>query len=127
RRTLARWRGINPWTRLPKTEVAALTVAEAGANYRKNYSDAVQGDALPTGLDLVTFDAGVMSGPGRGIKWLQKAVGVDADGIFGSKTLSAVQNADVPKTIKAACGARLGFVRSLAIWNTFGKGWSRRI
>lgn len=127
RKTLAAWRGVSPWWRLPKTEVAALPRAEAAEIYRANYWTPVRGDALPSGLDLVTFDAGVNSGPKRGIQWTQHAVGVDPDGIFGSKTLTAVQNADVRKAIKAACAARLGFVKSLAIWNTFGKGWAKRI
>lgn len=127
RKVLAEWRGIVPYTKLPKMEVAALTVAEASAIYKARFWDAVRGDVLPAGLDLVTFDGAVNSGPQRSIKWTQKGVGVEADGVFGAKTLTAVQNANVPKAIKAACAARLGFVRSLAIWNTFGKGWSRRI
>lgn len=122
-KVLAAWRGRS----VTKAEVKALTVGEAGEIYRANYWKPVRGDALPGGLDLVTFDAGVNSGPKRGIQWTQKAVGVATDGVFGSKTLTAVQNADVPKAIKGACAARLGFVKSLAIWNTFGKGWSRRI
>lgn len=122
-KVLAAWRGRS----VTKAEVKALTVAEAGEIYRANYWKPVRGDVLPGGLDLATFDAGVNSGPKRGIQWTQKAVGVAADGVFGSKTLTAAQNADVPKAIKAACAARLGFVRSLAIWNTFGKGWSKRI
>jgi lysozyme family protein len=30
-------------------------------------------------------------------------------------------------TVKRVCAKRLGFMRSLAIWNTFGNGWSRRV
>ncbi len=121
--TLARWRG-KP---VSKAEVKALTRAEAGDIYRARYWLPVRGDVLPTGIDLTTMDYGVNSGPARSVKALQKALGVAQDGLVGARTMSAAQNADRAKTIKAHCAARLGFVRSLAIWSTFGKGWSRRI
>jgi len=31
------------------------------------------------------------------------------------------------ETVKKLCAKRFGFMPALAIWNTFGRGWSRRV
>jgi lysozyme family protein len=112
----------------PHLDIRNLTDAQIAEIYRAKYWVRVRGDDLPPGIDFATFDGGVNSGPSRSVKWLQSALGVDADGVVGDKeTLPALRKADIPRTIKAQCAKRLGFVKSLAIWNTFGKGWSRRI
>ncbi|MDO5706547.1 MAG: putative peptidoglycan-binding domain-containing protein [Paracoccus sp. (in: a-proteobacteria)] len=70
------------------------------------------------------------SGVGRGARWLQRAVGMagaDVDGMIGSKTLSAVRSRDSVSVIKAICATRMGFLRGLGTWTTFGRGWSRRV
>lgn len=95
--TLRDWRG--------KAAVKALTAKEAGDIYRARYWRPVRGDDLPAGVDLSAMDYGVNSGPARA-------------------ALNARHPAEV---VKAHCARRLGFVRSLAIWGAFGKGWSRRI
>lgn len=124
--TLATYRRYKPGA--TKAQLRAISQAEVETIYRAGYWNPVRGDDLPPGLDLSVFDAGVMSGPSRSVKWLQAALGVSADGVVGDKeTMPALRKADVPKAIKAHCAKRLGFVKSLAIWNTFGKGWSKRI
>ena len=121
--TLRTWRGRS----VTKADVKALTRAEAAAIYRKNYWDAVRGDDLPRGLDLVAFDAAVNSGVSRGAKWLQSALGVPADGKVGPKTIAAANAAHKDAVIDRACDLRLGFLRQLGTWKTFGKGWTRRV
>lgn len=111
----------------PHLDIKNLTDAQIAEIYRAKYWLKVRGDDLPSGVDFTAFDAGVNSGPSRSVKWLQSVVKVEADGVLGPKTLSAVQNSTPATVIKAHCAKRLGFVKSLAIWNTFGKGWSRRI
>ncbi len=73
------------------------------------------------------FDAAVNSGPGRGAKWLQAAVGAKQDGGIGPKTLSRVQEHDPIQVTGVMCDRRLNFLRSLSTWSTFGKGWERRV
>jgi len=53
-----------------KAELRAIPDSEVRAIYRQNYWDAVRGDDLPAGLDLVAFDGAVNSGVSRGAKWL---------------------------------------------------------
>ena len=111
-----------------KAELKAIPEAHVQAIYRQGYWDPVQGDALPSGMDYTVFDASVNSGIGRGPKWLQKAVGVKADGKVGKGTITAARNISDPiGAIKRANANRMGFLKGLKIWGTFGKGWSRRV
>ena len=121
--TYAQWKG----RKVTKAELRAISAAEVAAIYKRNYWDKVRGDDLPAGLDLVAFDAAVNSGPSRGAKWLQQAIGVTADGKVGPETIKAAWKVDAAYTVGRALDIRLAFLRSLKTWGTFGKGWSRRV
>jgi len=121
--TLKEWRG----TKITKDDVRNLTKTEASAIYRAKYWDAVQGDELPYGFDLVAFDGAVNSGPSRGIRWLQGGVGAIVDGKIGPVTLAAVRNSVPSMGINRACDLRIGFLRGLETFAVFGKGWSERV
>ncbi|WP_170326733.1 glycoside hydrolase family 108 protein [Ruegeria arenilitoris] len=109
-------------------DVKNLTIAEAGRIYRKGYWNPIKGDELPQGLDLVAYDGAVNSGPSRGAKWLQKGLGVAADGKIGRETLGAALMAnDTVGVIQKASAARMSFLRILRTWSTFGRGWARRV
>jgi lysozyme family protein len=95
--------------------------------YRRSYWAAVRGDDLPSGVDLAVFDFGVNSGPQRAAEFLQRAIGVDDDGRIGPITLSAVAAADPAKVIRAICGDRLAWLRTLKTWRHFGRGWTNRV
>lgn len=132
-RTLANHRG-RPVT---KADVRALTRAEAAEIYRKNYWNVVRGGDMPAGIDLVVFDPAVNSGPRRGIQWLQRALRdatgqqIAVDGAVGSQTVEAAHKAAQIRhtvvVIKSACAVRMGFLRSLGTFSTFGRGWTRRV
>lgn len=111
-----------------KSEVRALTVEKVRPIYRRRYWLAAHCDACPPGLDLVNFDGSVNSGVKRGIRWLQKGVGARSDGVWGPETQKKVRQAyGNPNAVKSACAARMGFLRALRTWGTFGRGWSRRV
>lgn len=127
-KTLARWRGVSPWWRLPKAEVKNLSLAEAAQIMKANYWDVVHGDKLPAGLDYAVFDYAVNSGPGRAVKDLQRVLGgIKVDGLVGVETLAAIEGKSVVKLIAALCEARYAFVKGLSTFPTFGRGWTRRI
>lgn len=110
-----------------KAELRAISDTDLRAIYKSGYWDKVAGDLLPSGLDHVAFDGAVNSGPSRGAKWLQKGLGVPADGKIGNGSLRAARASDPVAVIRRACAARMGFLRGLRTWGTFGKGWSRRV
>ena len=121
--TLARARG-HP---VSVDDVRRLTRQEAVAIYRRLYWDVVRAEELPPGLDLSVFDLAVHSGPPKAATMLQTLLGVEADGIVGPVTLAAARRADVPQAIGRLTSMRLRFLRRLATWPVFGRGWQRRV
>jgi lysozyme family protein len=110
-------------------QMRALTPETVAPLYKRKYWDACRADDLVAGVDYVVFDVAVNSGPGRAVKFLQSCVGVTADGGFGSATLAAVKEAekDPARLVELYCAKRLEFLQSLKTFETFGKGWSRRV
>ncbi len=104
-----------------------LTKEQADKIYKRDYWDAVSGDKLPAGLDLVAFDAAVNSGVARGAKWVQRALGVKQDGRIGPATLAAAKEADVDQAIRDACMYRLLFLQGLKTWWKYKNGWTARV
>lgn len=123
RATLAGYRG-RP---VSKAEVMALSETEAGNIYRTLYWNAVRGDELPAGVDLVVFDAAVNSGPGRAARWLQMALALQPDGAVGPSTISAARQSEARRLIAQFSHQRLGFLQRLGTWRAFGRGWARRV
>ena len=104
-----------------------LSLGLAQRIYRAEYWDAVRADELPPGLRYLMFDAAVNSGPGQATKWLQRALGVDADGIIGPRTLAAAHAQDVQALKLRILSQRLRFMADLKNWPAFSRGWARRI
>lgn len=111
----------------PNLDIKNLTKAQAAEIYDLRYWRPLNGEALRNGDDLVVLDFGINSGVSRSAKYSQAIAGVAQDGKIGPVTLAAIEKIASRDFIKRLCAKRLGFVQSLAIWNTFGKGWSRRI
>jgi lysozyme family protein len=110
-------------------QMRALTPETVAPLYKRKYWDAVRADELVDGVDYCVFDVAVNSGPGRAIKFLQSCIGTTPDGGFGPATLAAVKKAeeDPARLIELYCAKRLEFLQSLKTFETFGKGWSRRV
>tara|TARA_E500000318_G_scaffold105836_1_gene113192 strand:- start:5 stop:517 length:513 start_codon:yes stop_codon:yes gene_type:complete len=108
-----------------------LTREDVEPIYKKNYWDRVKGDQLPSGLDLCVFDFGVNAGTGRAAKYLQTLIGTTADGGIGPNTLKAldsyVDGHGVQTTIENYQAERQKYYESLSTFDTFGKGWTRRV
>jgi lysozyme family protein len=108
-------------------EMRALTPDVVKPLYKKNYWDKIKGDQLPSGVDYAAYDLAVNSGTGRAAKYLQQIAGVHADGVIGPKSMEAILACDPVETVDAICDMRLDFLQRLPTWNTFGKGWGRRV
>ncbi|MFG1247601.1 glycoside hydrolase family 108 protein [Xanthobacter flavus] len=113
---------------LPARDVREITDAELQEIYKRRYWDLVRGDRLPAGLDYVVFDGAVNSGPAQATKWLQRALGLPADGVLGPSTLAAVDAIqDVDAIVADVQARRLAMLKSLRTWSVFGNGWGRRV
>ena len=118
---------------LAPKDMKDLEVDDVAPIYKKNYWDRVKGDDLPTGLDLCVFDFGVNAGTGRAAKYLQTLIGTTADGGIGPNTLAKLdeyineQENGVMDVIEQYQAERQSYYESLSTFETFGKGWTRRV
>ena len=116
---------------LIQKEMKDLEVADVGPIYKENYWDRVKGDDLPAGLNLCVFDFGVNAGPGRAAKYLQALVGTTVDGGIGPNTLKCVEEYvdeyGLQETIEAYQKDRQRYYEDLSTFETFGRGWTRRV
>ena len=112
-------------------DMKELTVEDVAPIYKSGYWDKMKGDELPTGLDLCVFDFGVNAGPGRSAKYLQTMIGTVADGGIGPNTLKAlgnyIESEGVEKAIRDFQEARQSYYEKLSTFETFGRGWTRRV
>lgn len=95
----------------PNLDIKNLTQTNVEPIYRRNYWDAAFCGCYLPGADLCVFDAAVNSGVSRGKAWAAQVKG----------------GADAKAFVAAYCDLRLGFLKRLGTWSTFGKGWSRRV
>ncbi|MBX5020447.1 glycosyl hydrolase 108 family protein [Rhizobium lentis] len=110
----------------PNLDIRNLTLDDVGPIYKTKYWDAVGGDHLPAGFDLVTWDYGVNSGPARALRDAQAVTGAPVDGKLGPTTIAKAAKAGVNE-IQALCRRRLGYMQGLKIWQTYKRGWSARV
>lgn len=110
----------------PNLDIRDLTLDEVKPIYKAKYWDEIGGDTLPDGFDLAIFDYAVNSGPARALRDAQIVIGAPADGKPGPLTRTKAATAGT-REIKALCARRLSFMQSLAIWKTYGTGWSARV
>jgi lysozyme family protein len=78
------------------------------------------------------MDYAVNSGISRASKALQSVCGIaNGDGVIGPASLNSVwttvKNTSEEDVINAVTTQRQEFIRALKIYETFGKGWERRI
>lgn len=104
-----------------------ITFQEVAYIYRISYWNTCKCDILPYGVDLITFDSSVHSGPFKAIKWLQAAVGVKQDGIIGPITMEAIIKTPAARIVRKMLPNRLRFLEKLRGWWRYGIGWRRRI
>ncbi|WP_448952110.1 glycoside hydrolase family 108 protein [Labrys neptuniae] len=124
--TLGAWRKLGRKAMPP--EVAALQLPEATRILDVQYAQPLRYAELPAGLDYALFDYAVNSGPVKAAKDLQACLGITVDGHIGLLTIQAVQRVNDRKAlVRKLCARRLGFMRHLPTWLTFGRGWTNRV
>lgn len=109
-----------------KGEMRFMPRDEAIRIYHLSYWLPARCEEIPFPLSFQLFDGAVNSGPVQSIIWLQRALGVKDDGIFGPITLSAVKAGSPGKISLLFLASRGDFQASLPTWPAFGKGWARR-
>ena len=111
----------------PNEDIKNLTLDRAKFLYKRDFWDKAKCDMLPNGLRFHVFDVSVNSGVSRGIKTLQQALGVNADGIIGNQTIGAAKSQNAEEVLLRFYSFRIAFYTSLSSFSTFGKGWMNRV
>ncbi len=109
------------------TELKLMPLDLKRSIYRADFWNAVRGDDLFSGVDLITFDGAVLSGPGHAARWLQEALGVAVDGAIGKNTLRALADASDAMIVEDIRQQRETFFRGLPGFAHDGAGWLRRL
>ncbi len=118
--------GISAGT-YPHLDIKNLSLAQAQEIYKRDWWDRFKGDLLPYELAFQIFDSEVNHGARMGVKFLQRALGLDDDGVLGKVTLATVAANDEDKIIMRFLAVRLKFFTDLSTWDTYGRGWARRV
>lgn len=114
----------------PDEDIANLTVERASELYKRDYWDRIKGDDLPYAIALCVFDTAVNSGVSRASRWLQETCNATPDGVIGPNTVRNVLNAwenNHSYVLTTYMDKRLTFLKKLSTWDTFGRGWERRV
>ena len=114
-------------------EIQALTRDEAVAIYKASYIATPKFDQIADGnLRLIVVDSGVLHGTDRATRWLQTALAVAADGIIGTNTIAALNQAGVSsKAGQSVLAQRFKFIGNILTSNPsqveFASGWLNRV
>jgi len=115
----------------PMEDIRNLSEARAKAIYLRDFWGPAGCDLVPTPLKYPLFETAVhTSAPGRptfAIKLVQRAAGVQDDGIIGPITMQAISSADPYRLTARFYGFRLDHLNDLPAWAHYSKGWAQRI
>lgn len=111
----------------PDEDIPNLTLERAKEIYRRDYWERVRADQLPAAVRFDVFDLCVNSGVSRAARLLQRACGAREDGVIGPATLAAAAAMPPHQLAARLAGHRLAFMADLPAWETFSRGWARRV
>lgn len=118
--------GISAMT-YPDLDIENLTVEQAKEIYYRDWWVKLDMELFKPALSYQMFDAAINHGMGNASKMLQRAVGVDDDGDLGPATKRALDLMTLDDVLMCFLSERLDFMTYVGTWDTFGKGWARRI
>lgn len=104
-----------------------LPVDFAKGIYLANYWSPCRCNDLPPAIRFDVFDAAVNSGVVQAVKWLQRSIGVPADGRMGPVTLAAANGQNPDGVVRRFNGFRLMMLADTKQWPAFSRGWAKRV
>lgn len=110
----------------PYINIKTLTREDAKVIYFRDYWKPVAG-SLPASLAYQALDAAVNHGIGNAIRFMQRAVDVADDGNWGPVSAAQAKKFEENDLLFRFLAERTLFMTKLRKWDTFGRGWVRRI
>lgn len=111
----------------PHINIAELNRDDAISIYYRDFWLKILGDRFQDGIAYQLLDSAVNSGIIQSIRFLQRAIGVADDGVFGPHSQRVLQATSESDFIMLFISERLDFMTRLRNWPNHGKGWARRI
>jgi lysozyme family protein len=111
----------------PHLDIHSLTKDEAEEIYHKDYWLSLGIGRLPASIRLLVFDCAVNQGGTRAAMYLQRAIGVEADGVIGDLTLKAIDGIPADFIFDSIARQRLQSYVKHPKWSVFGAGWAKRL
>lgn len=111
----------------PVRPVTDMDDGEMRELYREDYWAPISGDELPDRLAEAVFDMAVNSGVPNAKRTLQRALGVQADGVIGPKTIAAAQTVSPLVFLHRRAGFIQDVIRNNPTQVEFLEGWVNRL
>lgn len=111
----------------PDLDIPNLTVDQAKAIYYRDWWVKLDMELFKPALSYQMFDAAINHGMHNASAMLQRAVGTPDDGALGPVTKRALDLMTLDDILMCFLAERLDFMTYVGTWDTFGKGWARRI
>lgn len=124
------WRASKGLVRSP---VSGISMDEVRNIYRDRYWKSAHCGDCPESIDLALFDSAVNCGPKQAIKFLQRALNIPDDGVFGPVTSHTLKTTTIPheEIAKLLIDERDEFYDRLVQNDprqmVFAKGWNNRL
>lgn len=114
-----------------KVDIKNLTRNQAIAIYYRDFWVKIRGDELTKstftdGAAYQLCDAAVNSGPPQAIRFMQRALGVADDGVFGPVSMEALKRMPEWKFLVLFIAERMEFQGKLRNWPSASRGWNAR-
>lgn len=107
-------------------DLRVMTYAQWLGIVRRGYWDRACADAIRSqGVANMVVD--FMFTSGGAARVVQRVVGTAADGVFGPKTVAALNARPAEGLFRDIRAARLQYYRRLPAWKHFGRGWTARV
>lgn len=111
----------------PSVNIRKLTREDAIGIYKKDYFDAIHGDALPPAIAILLLDSAVNQGVSTAVRILQFSLGVRTDGVMGPQTLQAVGASSISKLVAEFVARRCNAYALNPAVTRYGLAWYRRV
>lgn len=111
----------------PDLDIENLTVEDAKKIYHRDWWVKLGMDKFHPAMSFQMFDAAINHGMHNATKILQRAVGAKDDGSIGPKTIDSVKLVELNDLLMLFLAERLQFMTDIKTFDTYGRGWSRRI
>jgi lysozyme family protein len=129
--TKAAWMAYLKVKELPANAMKELTKDKVKPFYKAMYWDKVCGDELPSGIDYLAFDFAVNAGAGQSAKFIQRAIGSNADGVIGPATMDKVIKTASVDLLNSFTKQKESFYKDIVARKPeqvkFLKGWLTRV